>query len=204
MTETLPCPFPYDSRDVAAFAARCCITEGYEHNITKIQKLVYCAYGVVLAARGIRLCDESPKAGQYGPVFPGIFRIVASGRELPSTRTLCGKACQMTCDHLSEELCTSLADTMPPHLPTGPAGPTLPGQPSQGRARPHGTGLCVTAISPAALPCTSLRRQTMHSLQRSSASPGVLWRLLTSSGRQGRAQQGALPDAPWSLTRLLA
>lgn len=109
MTETRPCPFPYDSRDVAAFAARCCIAEGYEHNITKIQKLVYCAYGVVLAARGIRLCDESPKAGQYGPVFPGIFRIVASGRELPSTRTLCGKACQMTCDHLSEELCTSLA-----------------------------------------------------------------------------------------------
>lgn len=72
----------FDSRDVAAYIAQRCIEEGYDYNNTKIQKLLYCAYGVVLAARGIRLCDEYPRAWQYGPVFPKVFRIVSRGREI--------------------------------------------------------------------------------------------------------------------------
>ncbi len=72
----------FDSRDVASYIAQRCIVEGYDYNNTKIQKLLYCAYGAVLAARNIRLCDERPKAWQYGPVFPKVFRIVSSGREI--------------------------------------------------------------------------------------------------------------------------
>ena len=72
----------FDSRDVASYTAQRCIEEGYDYNNTKIQKLLYCAYGAVLAAKNIRLCDEHPKAWQYGPVFPKVFRIVSSGREI--------------------------------------------------------------------------------------------------------------------------
>ena len=31
---------------------------------------MYCCYGVLLAKSNYRLCDESPEAWQYGPVFP--------------------------------------------------------------------------------------------------------------------------------------
>lgn len=39
-------------------------------NITKIQKLLYIAYGIYLAVKGHRLTDEHPQAWPYGPVFP--------------------------------------------------------------------------------------------------------------------------------------
>lgn len=43
---------------------------GYSFNITKIQKLLYAAYGVFLAVNDERLVDEHPQAWPYGPVFP--------------------------------------------------------------------------------------------------------------------------------------
>lgn len=39
-------------------------------NITKVQKLLYIAYGVYLAVKSQRLTDEHPQAWPYGPVFP--------------------------------------------------------------------------------------------------------------------------------------
>ncbi|MDU5054435.1 MAG: DUF4065 domain-containing protein [Sutterella wadsworthensis] len=45
-------------------------------NPTKIQKLTYCCYGMVLAYNGLRLCDENPEAWQYGPVFPSTLRLM--------------------------------------------------------------------------------------------------------------------------------
>lgn len=72
----------FDSRDVAAYIAQECIQNGYSYNNTKIQKLMYCAYGAVLAGRNIRICDEYPRAWQYGPVFPKVFKAVSKGQEL--------------------------------------------------------------------------------------------------------------------------
>ncbi len=39
-------------------------------NITKVQKLLYIAYGVFMAVTEERLTNEHPKAWPYGPVFP--------------------------------------------------------------------------------------------------------------------------------------
>jgi uncharacterized phage-associated protein len=38
--------------------------------MTKIQKLLYIAYGIYLAVKGERLTNEHPQAWPYGPVFP--------------------------------------------------------------------------------------------------------------------------------------
>lgn len=43
---------------------------GHPINKTQAQKLLYCCYGIVLAAFDERLTDEHPKAWPYGPVFP--------------------------------------------------------------------------------------------------------------------------------------
>lgn len=72
----------FDSRDVAAYIAQQCIQNGYTYNNTKIQKLMYCAYGAVLAVTGTKLCEEHPCAWQYGPVFPSVFRIISRGADL--------------------------------------------------------------------------------------------------------------------------
>ena len=64
---------PYDSRDVAAYIAQQCDAVGQSYNNTKIQKLLYCAYGCYLAWKRERICDEYPRAWKYGPVFPKVF-----------------------------------------------------------------------------------------------------------------------------------
>ena len=43
-------------------------------NLTKIQKLVFCVYGAVLATSGERICKDHPKAWPHGPVFPRIYK----------------------------------------------------------------------------------------------------------------------------------
>lgn len=60
--------------DVAAYIVRFCAFNNFFINITKLQKLVYCCYGVVLAARGTRLCKEHPKTWTNGPVFKKIYK----------------------------------------------------------------------------------------------------------------------------------
>lgn len=66
----------FESRDVAAYIAQECKKRGLEYNNTKIQKLLYCAYGCLLAWKGERICDEYPRAWQFGPVFPRVFRYI--------------------------------------------------------------------------------------------------------------------------------
>lgn len=39
-------------------------------NVTKVQKLLYMAYGYFLAKENLKISEESPKAWPYGPVFP--------------------------------------------------------------------------------------------------------------------------------------
>ncbi len=63
-----------DSIDVAAYIVRWCVDFNYYVNITKLQKLLYCVYGVLLAEEDTRICREHPKAWEHGPVFPRVYR----------------------------------------------------------------------------------------------------------------------------------
>lgn len=65
-----------DSREIAALIAQQCREQGISYNNTKIQKLLYCCYGVLLAWRGERICDEYPRLWPYGPVFPKVFKYI--------------------------------------------------------------------------------------------------------------------------------
>lgn len=69
-------PYQYDSLFVASLIARLCKERNFHYNNTKIQKLLYCCYGSVLAAYNERLCNEYPRAWQYGPVFPKVFKFI--------------------------------------------------------------------------------------------------------------------------------
>ena len=71
-----------NSLAVAAFIERVCRSRGYHYNNTKIQKLLYCCYGCYFAAYGERLCDEYPRAWQYGPVFPRVFNYLHKKKSL--------------------------------------------------------------------------------------------------------------------------
>ena len=63
--------------DIASFVTKFCALNNYFINITKLQKLVYCCYGVVLAAQDTRLCKEHPKTWTNGPVFTKIYKAQA-------------------------------------------------------------------------------------------------------------------------------
>jgi uncharacterized phage-associated protein len=60
----------YDSILAAQYLRALGHKEGIILNVTKVQKLLFIAYGVYLAATGHILLDESPKAWPFGPVFP--------------------------------------------------------------------------------------------------------------------------------------
>jgi len=55
-------------------AARYLLALGYAKrkilNVTKVQKLLFIAYGYILARDGYAFLDEQPRAWPYGPVFP--------------------------------------------------------------------------------------------------------------------------------------
>lgn len=72
----------YDSLDVAAYIAQQCRAQNIAYNNTKIQKLLYIAYGVFLAKKGKKICKESPKAWPYGPVFPRVFKYIHNGNNI--------------------------------------------------------------------------------------------------------------------------
>ena len=42
-------------------------------NVTKLQKWLYICYGAYFAKTGEPLFNETPKAWQYGPVFPSVY-----------------------------------------------------------------------------------------------------------------------------------
>jgi uncharacterized phage-associated protein len=72
----------YSSLKVASYIANLCKENGIAYNNAKIQKLMYCCYGSVLAAYGERLCDEYPKAWESGPVFSKVSAYISKGKEL--------------------------------------------------------------------------------------------------------------------------
>lgn len=61
---------PYDSVIVAMYILYKAGEKKRVFNVTKVQKLLYIAYGLMLADKGIRLIEEAPKAWPFGPVFP--------------------------------------------------------------------------------------------------------------------------------------
>lgn len=62
--------YAYKSEDVAMYIAAYANEHNYGINMTKIQKLLYIAYGIYLAVKDKRLTNEHPQAWPYGPVFP--------------------------------------------------------------------------------------------------------------------------------------
>lgn len=60
----------YRSEVVAAYIAAKLNEQKIFCNITKIQKLLYVAYGACLFIQNARLTNEHPQAWPYGPVFP--------------------------------------------------------------------------------------------------------------------------------------
>ena len=60
---------PLNSLELAAYIIRQCQNRNIDVNVTKTQKIAYCAYGAVLALYQERLVSEYPVAYQYGPVF---------------------------------------------------------------------------------------------------------------------------------------
>lgn len=62
--------YAYSSITVATYIVAIANERRYGINMTKLQKLLYIAYGVYLAVKGSRLTDEHPQAWPYGPVFP--------------------------------------------------------------------------------------------------------------------------------------
>lgn len=65
---------PLNSLLVMAYIAQRAVNLGVFVNATKLQKLMYICYGVCLAKFGVRICDETPAAWQYGPVFANALR----------------------------------------------------------------------------------------------------------------------------------
>lgn len=70
----------FDSNDVMAYILGLCEKNGIPWNVTKAQKLLYCCYGIILAAFDERITEEAPQAWQYGPVFPRTFNGIRKGR----------------------------------------------------------------------------------------------------------------------------
>ena len=60
----------YNSVTVACYIVAMANDRGLDINMTKLQKLLYIAYGTYLALKERRLTNEHPKAWPYGPVFP--------------------------------------------------------------------------------------------------------------------------------------
>lgn len=69
----------FDSNDVMAYIHAYCAKKNYYVNVTKLQKLLYCSYGTVLARFNERLTQEHPQAWEYGPVFPRTFNAIKKG-----------------------------------------------------------------------------------------------------------------------------
>ena len=60
----------YDSIDVARYLLALANEKKKILNVTKVQKLLFIAYGYFLSKYGVRIIDETPKAWPFGPVFP--------------------------------------------------------------------------------------------------------------------------------------
>ena len=91
------------SLHAASYIANLCEKNRLAYNNTKIQKLLYCAYGCFLVVYKKRLCDEHPRAWKHGPVFPRVFAYINKRNDI---LTLCPKL------DVSEETCKLLEDVV--------------------------------------------------------------------------------------------
>lgn len=64
--------YEFVGAEIAQFLIGCANDRGCFMNITKLQKLLYIAYGMYLAVNGKRLTYEHPEAWPYGPVFKDV------------------------------------------------------------------------------------------------------------------------------------
>lgn len=62
--------YKYNSVTMAKLIVAYANDRGFSINMTKVQKLLYAAYGIYLAINKARLVNEHPQAWPYGPVFP--------------------------------------------------------------------------------------------------------------------------------------
>ncbi|PSR55481.1 hypothetical protein AHMF7605_19200 [Adhaeribacter arboris] len=60
----------YDSVTVANYLLALAYKKGIVLNVTKVQKLLFIAYGYFLAKYNQHLLNEPPRAWPFGPVFP--------------------------------------------------------------------------------------------------------------------------------------
>lgn len=68
--ETIDNKVTYDSVIAAKYLMALAFKKKKVLNVTKVQKLLYIAYGFFLANKNRVLINETPKAWPYGPVFP--------------------------------------------------------------------------------------------------------------------------------------
>lgn len=62
--------FLYNSVVMAKYIVAYANKFGYAINMTKLQKLLYIAYGTCISVKNQRLVNEHPQAWPFGPVFP--------------------------------------------------------------------------------------------------------------------------------------
>ena len=74
-----------DSVDVANAIRYIAQTKGINVNMTKINKLLYIAYGTMLVNQKKRLTSEHPGAWPYGPVFPRVHRNIKLSDSITSS-----------------------------------------------------------------------------------------------------------------------
>lgn len=67
---------PVSDLQTTAYVIRRCDQKGIPLNTTKLQKLLFCCCGTVLAKGNLPLLDERPQAWAHGPVFPASLRAV--------------------------------------------------------------------------------------------------------------------------------
>ena len=70
----------YDSTVVAKYLLALAYKKGIVLNVTKVQKLLFIAYGYFLAQHNQLLLNEKPKAWPFGPVFPKTRKEVDYGK----------------------------------------------------------------------------------------------------------------------------
>lgn len=73
----------YDSVVIAEYMLSLAYNKRVVLNVTKVQKLLYIAYGYFLAVEGRHISTEAPKAWPYGPVFPRTRKKVDYSNVLP-------------------------------------------------------------------------------------------------------------------------
>lgn len=70
----------YDSVTAAKYLMALAFKKGIVLNVTKVQKMLFIAYGYFLSKHNHVLLNESPRAWPYGPVFPKTRKEIDFGK----------------------------------------------------------------------------------------------------------------------------